>query len=65
MEKLVLQVICDFCHRKENLNPKQIDSGLLQWRRYEAKGVKYHFCSNPCERKFLEKHLNINLRLVS
>jgi len=62
VEKLVRQLTCDYCKRKENVSAIGVLTGLLDWRKIKPSGMTLHFCSNRCERKYLEKCTNTDLK---
>jgi hypothetical protein len=61
-ERLILEMTCDQCKRKERVDQITSNQTFLQWKTIHANGETLNFCSIKCERKFLEKTLNTKLR---
>ena len=61
-ERLMLEITCNQCKRRETVDQKTSNQTFLQWKTIKVDGETLNFCSIKCERKFLEKTLNTKLR---
>ena len=61
-ERLILEMTCDQCKRKERVDQITSNQTFLQWKAFKLKKKTLNFCCPKCERRFLEQLLKTNLR---
>ena len=58
MERIVLQLTCDFCTKRESVDAEHPNQAFLPWSKFIEDGKTVNFCSRKCERDYLEQRLH-------